>query len=106
MYVEYDIPHIYFLSDIFIVFKPTTMAAMTLKSYCLLVWRDLLIFLIIHISPSVSQAGKMAEVALNVHVFIYSNPMKCIAVPMVLPANSIRLPIATYLRRSNFSSSS
>ena len=46
MYVEFSIPHIYFLSDISIVLRPVTV---TLKFNCELVWRDFLNYLIIYI---------------------------------------------------------
>ena len=71
MCVEFNIPHIYFVPNIFIVLKPTLA---TLKLHCVLVWRDLLIFLIIHISesPGIS-VGLVLEFALDIIYFSKSN---------------------------------
>jgi hypothetical protein len=72
MYVEFDIPHIYLLSNIFIVLKPTLEA---LKLHCgVLVWRDFLIFLIIHISESPAGISvRLVEFALDIIYLPKSN---------------------------------
>ena len=67
MYVESDIPHIYFLSKISIVLRPT-MTVKTLKLDCVLVWRDFPLLLIIYISPAVSRVVRSVEYAFK---FIY-----------------------------------
>ena len=72
MYVEFDIPHIYFLSKISIVLRPT-MTVKTLKLDCVLVWRDFPIRLIIHIFPSVSRAVRSVEFVLEIIYLPKSN---------------------------------
>ena len=66
MCVEFNMPHIYFLSNISIVLRP--MLAV-LKLHCALVcvpvWSDFLFFLFIHISPNVSI--RAVEFALNIY---------------------------------------
>ena len=67
MYVKFSIPHIYFLSNISIVLKPTleTTLETTLKLHRELVWRNFLIFSIIRISSDVAQAVKYVEFVVN-----------------------------------------
>ena len=61
MYVEFEIPRIYFLpTNISIVLRLTT-----LKLNCVLIWRDFLKFLIIHIFLSVLVSVRQVEFVLS-----------------------------------------
>ena len=63
MYVKFDIPHIFSLSNISIVLRPT-MTVVTLKLYFVLVCRGFLVFLFVHISPGV--CVRPVEFVLNI----------------------------------------
>ena len=69
MYVEFDIPHIYLLSNIFIVLRPTLA---TLKLHCVLVWRDFPIFFNYSYFPvCMISSCKIGRIALNALNIIY-----------------------------------
>ena len=67
MYVEFNVPHIYSHSNISIVLRP-----MTLKLYCVLVYRDFPILLVIYI-VSLGVSVRPVEFSLNIICLPKSN---------------------------------
>lgn len=77
MYVEFNIPHVYLLSnrDIPIALRPTTLK-LPCELVCILVWRDFQIFLIIYISLGVLVSESVKPVKFVLNIIYLSSPLR------------------------------